>query len=656
MRLSTLLGGILPFASVCVVGSAHAQHGDAGPGTARPAAVADRSPGLTAADASAWLDGLVPHAMATAGIPGAVVVVVKDGEVLVQKGYGHADIEQDVPVDPATTLFRPGSVSKLFTWTAVMQLVEQGRLDLDADINTYLEFAVPAEGRPITMRQVMTHTTGLANASRDLIVTDPKLLGSSLGRTLAERLPPQVHPPGTSPAYSNYATALAGHIVERVSGQSFDDYMETHILGPLGMTRSTFRQPLPARLAPFMAQRYDPGARTAAPFELVPLAPAGALAATGPDLAKFAIAHLREGAYGNGRILRPDTVRQMHAPQAAAVPGIPAMTLGFFESRVGGRRVLGHTGGTAGFTSNLVLFVEDDAALIFSFNGARGHPGLTALFNGLTRGFALRYLAVDAPAIADAPDPEASTERVRRMRGTYASSFVFRGPWAANNFLGQTVVEQAPDGGLLVPSLTGLDGKPLRWTETAPFVWEADDGETRLAAVVEDGRVLRWTTSASALNTPVGAWSDRTVWVPAAKAAFVAIVATLALWPVVALVRRHHGRAVAIGRRDRIGYVATWAFGALALVVGLWWTKLVAKFADITQHVAANDSYLILFHGAAWCVVVGLVLSTGWNLAAAWGRGRSWRSRAWAIVLLVAALVLARVAWLAGALSFVLNY
>ena len=122
---------------------------------------------LNRADVEAWLDGFMPYALERGDIAGAVVVVVKDGQVLLQKGYGYADVAKRTPVDPETTLFRPGSVSKLFTWTAVMQLVEQGKLDLDADVNEYLDFEIPArDGKPVTLRQIMTHTAGLEETAR----------------------------------------------------------------------------------------------------------------------------------------------------------------------------------------------------------------------------------------------------------------------------------------------------------------------------------------------------------------------------------------------------------------------------------------------------------------------------------------------------------
>ena len=138
------------------------------------------------------------------------------------------------PVDPRGTLFRPGSVSKLFTWTAVMQLVEQGKLDLDKDVNTYIDFKIPAyDGKPVTLRNIMTHTTGMEEQIRWLIATDPKAV-APLDAALKHWVPERIFAPGGTPAYSNYATALAGYIVQRVSGEPFDAYIKRHIFDPLG--------------------------------------------------------------------------------------------------------------------------------------------------------------------------------------------------------------------------------------------------------------------------------------------------------------------------------------------------------------------------------------------------------------------------------------
>jgi CubicO group peptidase (beta-lactamase class C family) len=178
--------------------------------TAAATAPASAAPQLTSADVHAWLDGVMPLALSNADIVGAVVTITHNGQVVANRGYGYSDLAARTPVDPATTLFRPGSISKLFTWTAVMQQVEAGTIDLDADINTYIDYEIPAyDGQPITMRQIMTHTTGFEEVIRDLISSDPASGSMSLGDYLKNHIPARIYPPGTMPAYSNYATALA---------------------------------------------------------------------------------------------------------------------------------------------------------------------------------------------------------------------------------------------------------------------------------------------------------------------------------------------------------------------------------------------------------------------------------------------------------------
>ncbi len=144
---------------------------------------APTAPQLTREDLEAWLDGFIPYALGRGNIAGGIVVVVKDGQVLLQKGFGYADVEKKLPVDPEKTLFRPGSISKLFTWTAVMQLVERGKIDLDADINQYLDFKIPPgpDGEPITMRNLMTHTSGFEEQVKELISEDPARISDDRG-------------------------------------------------------------------------------------------------------------------------------------------------------------------------------------------------------------------------------------------------------------------------------------------------------------------------------------------------------------------------------------------------------------------------------------------------------------------------------------------
>jgi len=252
-------------------------------------------PALDGSDVEGWLDGAVPYGLHVSDIAGAVVVVVKDHEVLLEKGYGYADIAKHTPMDPMQTGIGVGSVSKLFTWTAVMQLVQAGKLDLDRNINDYLDFKIPdAFGKPVTMRNLMTHTAGFEEMMKTYITSGekPRDLGAYLRAVPA---PERIFPPGQIPAYSNYGATLAGYIVERLSGEPFPAYIEHHVLEPLAMDRSTFEHPLPPALAASLAKFYR---RASSPEPLPESAniqdpsddPAGSLVSTADDISHFMLA------------------------------------------------------------------------------------------------------------------------------------------------------------------------------------------------------------------------------------------------------------------------------------------------------------------------------------------------------------------------------
>ncbi|MBA2682520.1 MAG: serine hydrolase [Ktedonobacteraceae bacterium] len=194
-----------------------------------------------------FLDGVMSKQLADDHIPGATVSIVKDGHVLLDKGYGYADIQQGKKVQADSTLFRLGSVSKLFTWTAMMQLVEEGKVDLHTDVNTYLKtFHIPATyPQPITIENLLTHTAGFEDGTIGQLVPQASDL-EPLGMWLPRHIPARIFPPGVVTAYSDYGAALAGYIIEQVSGMPFDQYIEQHLFQPLEMHQSTFLQPLPA--------------------------------------------------------------------------------------------------------------------------------------------------------------------------------------------------------------------------------------------------------------------------------------------------------------------------------------------------------------------------------------------------------------------------
>lgn len=318
-----------------------------------------------------WMDGIMDSHLRDKHIVGATVSIIKDGKILLAKGYGFSDNKTQTPVSADSTLFRVGSISKMFTWISVMQLVAQGKLDLNADINTYLkDFQIPATyPQPITLTHLMTHTPGFEDRVVALFAKDSTRL-KPLGTLLADDLPERVRPPGTYASYSNHGTGMAGYIVEQVSGMGFNEYVEKNILQPLGMTRTTFRQPLPAGLTPMMSKgyRYSGGLYVEKPYEFVPLFPAGSVASSATDMVPFMRALLENG----GPILDSATMVLMKTPAHRHHPAVNPMRHGFIDMSRGGVEVIGHGGDTFWFHSMMALFPSQNAGLFISFNTDTG--------------------------------------------------------------------------------------------------------------------------------------------------------------------------------------------------------------------------------------------------------------------------------------------
>jgi CubicO group peptidase (beta-lactamase class C family) len=585
----------------------------------------------------------MPYAIARGDIPGAVVVVVKDGKVLAEKGYGYSDLKTKKPVDPATTLFRPGSVSKLFTWTAVMQLVEAKKIDLDADVNQYLDFKIPAHsGPPITMRNLMTHTPGFDEIIRSLIVTDPKDL-VTLEQALKYRVPERVTDAGSTPAYSNYGAGLAGYIVQRISGQSFDDYLETHIFQPLGMTHATFRQPLPAAMVPLMSQGYKPGSPDPQKFEMIALAPAGALSASGGDMGRFMIAHLQKGELEGKRILGEATAKEMHETPSRVFPALNGMALGFYQSDLNGHRVIAHAGDTEFFHSDLNLFIDDGVGVFVSFNSAGKEGTAQPLRVAVVTDFADRYFP-DRQAPAATLDAKTAKEHAALMAGRYVfsrrshTSFI-----AALNLVSQAKVIPNPDGTITIADLKGLNDQPKKWREVAPFVWQDVDGGERLAAQVDGGRVVRFGYGPYPfmLFEPVPWWASSAWLVPLLIVAVVALLLTVLAWPISALVRRHYKVAYALSGRDAIAHrrirIAALLVVLLMVAVG---TTLGLMFSDFKYLTTGVESWVAVLRFVSLVVFVLAAAVALWNASVVLRSQRGWPAKVWCVVLAVSCLTM----------------
>ncbi len=624
-------------------GPAFDQPAPLGPVAALPAVaqstVAAGSHELTQADANAWLDGFMPGLLARSDIAGAVVVIVKDGDVLTQRGFGYADIAARKPVDPAKTLFRVGSTSKLFTWTAVMQLVEQGKIDLDADVNRYLDFKIPPyQGKPITMRQIMTHTAGFEDAFRGGITYSGTV--DQLGDVVKRMLPARIYEPGTTPAYSNYATALAGYIVERVTGMPFDEYIERNIFQPLGMTHSTFRQPLPASLAPDMAKGYPKASVDPKPFELISVPPAGSLSMTGADAAKFMISQLNQGA----GLLKPSTAHLMQTPAYGSVPHLNRMALGFYEQRINGLEVIAHGGDLNFFHGYMWLFPQKNVGLLVELNSAGDDSAPDILRQMLFEGFSDRYFP---PADAKPPvELPTAREHARMLAGSYISS---RGAFTnfvdINNLLSQVRIGLDQEGRPLVPDL--FDRPPHEWIEVEPFLWQDPLGHARLGAVAENGRVVRWSVDEVSpfMVYDRAPWYRDAAWLLPSLIAALAMVLLAALaWPIGFFAQRYWRRRGALVthrqevlRSDRTFGIFAW----LVVVVSAGWALALVT---LVESMSTLEWPIWLLQVIGTLSYFGLAATAMWKLLGAWKVGRGFFAKAWGVLLVCAAAIILWVA------------
>ena len=596
---------------------------------------------LTATDVDAWLDGFLPYALATDDIAGAVVAVVKDGQILTERGYGFADVAKRTPVDPRLTLFRPGSVSKLFTWTAVMQLVQAGKIDLDANVNRYLDFKIPEPLGPITMRELMQHTAGFEEHAQGIISARNDL--PSFEELLKASIPQQVFPPGTTPAYSNYGASLAGYIVERVSHEPFDSHIERHIFEPLDMQHSTFRQPLPPSLAPLMSKGYSVASDPAQPFEFIGPVPAGALSAPAEDMAHFMIAQLQDGEYHGNRILDAATAEKMHDSPLTLLPPLNRMELGFFETNINGREVIAHLGDTDWFHTALHLFLKENVGLYFSVNSMGKNGAAEGLRTAVFQDFADRYFPAPVPAPVTAQvDRRTATKDAALMSGYWINSRGSHSNFlAVLNLIGETKVGVGAKGDLLLP-FPGLNGKPQHWVEVAPFVWQVAGGHLRAAAKVVDGTPVRFSFDELSpfmvfYRAP---WYANDAWLlPLTVASFAALLLTVVAWPVTAMVRRSYLAPLRLDPRSMRAYRLS-KLAAVVIVAGLaLWAILLMRILNDTSALAGGLDSLLdfteLFSIVAFFGGLALVV---WNLLVVWGSARRWPARLWSIVLTVAAL------------------
>jgi len=526
-------------------------------------------PALTAqteADLIAFLEGAVPKQLNREKIAGAVMTVVKDGHVLVSRGYGFADIEKKIPMT-GEVLVRPASISKLFTAIAALQLVRQGKLDLDRDVNDYLDFhiPIPADAAPITLRLLLTHRAGFEDHLKGFIKAgEPQ---EPLGAWLRENLPRRLYPYGDVPAYSNYGYALAGYLVQRASGQRFEDYAAVHILNPLGMERSTFEQPPPTPLLPFVALGYPVATAPPLPyFELLP-APAGGMSTTADDQSRF----LRALLSGDVR-LEPELMSK----------------LAFEKDYAAGNRFVGKHGLTTAVVSELALLPEEHFGLFVSYNSGSAGNAPTELLDQLAERYfkkPMNSLQPMASAVADAQAVAGTYQRSQRSDSSFLRLH------ALNSEL---TVEALPDGRIR------FAGRSPMMVETAPMVFEAA-GDLRVAfrKTSDGGMALSYNAMPLAMEWErVPLYLDKRWVMPVVEGSMAVMILTLVAWPILT------GRFVM-----RVALVLQ-----LAAIAGI----AVFTSLDLTRWNASLDPLLTAIYACAWLGVLGA-------LRAAWMAWQYWR-------------------------------
>jgi CubicO group peptidase (beta-lactamase class C family) len=612
-----ILSGLC-FCLICLALPAQAQEQTAGPDQVQtPAAgqVQTTSVVFEAGQAGVFLDGLFAAELKSRHIPGACLAVVKDGKVVLLKGYGQADLDKSLPVDPEKTLFRVGSVSKLFVWTAIVQLVEQGKIDLKADVNTYLTEPriPPAFGAPVTVADLLTHTPGFEESDSGVFVSKAQDL-VPLAQALRSHIPARVFPPDRIIAYSNFGAALAGLIVQNVSGQPYEEYIAQHIFKPLGMNSSTFLQPLPEGLAPDMAKGYvfKHGSQQAKDFEFVQFSPAGSMSAPASDMAAFLIAQLQDGRFGQEQILSQATAQDMHARHFAMDPRLSGMGWGFYDWTTKGRRLVLHEGDTELFHTLFAMYPQEGLGVYMSFNGTGGGEARREILLALLD----RYFPGQE---TQRPTTPATTGELTGLAGWYEPTRAVRTGYSAiTTLLNQLQVSQGPEGLRLCSLSAHIPADIFR--HVGPNLYRDKSGEKELAFVQPDQEPFCfYLAKAPAGFMKVADWRDgQPFQIGLFLACFLVLITGYVAWPIVFLARRGESPV-----RPHVPARAGW----LALATGAVLAFFCAAFAqalatsplglELTWRLKA---LLVLPYlaGLMGLAMLGLLL---WSLAGLFGQG-----------------------------------
>ncbi|AGB39055.1 serine hydrolase domain-containing protein [Natronococcus occultus] len=512
------------------------------------------------------LDRLLEDAMDDHDVAGASVAVVEEDELVHVEGYGEADAAAGTAVEPNETSFMVGSVAKLTVWTAVMQGVEDGALELDEPIGTYLEnYSVEGEDE-ITLEQLGTHTPGYEDRLQGLFVDDPAE-ADDWEPKLERELPAQVRPPGETVAYSNHGTGLAALVVQEAVGEPFEAYVEREVFEPLAMDEATFEQPVPDELAPVSQGHVptDDGFETDDPT-ILGVPPAGSMSATATDMGNFAAAVLGDGAFEDDRVLEAESVEAMLDQRATNHPAVDGVGYGYMLGERGGERLAWHTGGTEYFYTLFALFPDRDVALYVSFNTAGSGAALADVLDE----FIDQRFGGEESTLE--PDP-ATADRADAYEGEYRTTAFQTTPEKLVG-LGESMSVSVTDEGYLELG-SPLGGDATRWVEVEPGVFEpAPDEDAGLISTVAIEDDTLYVDAPTPPYERVSWYETAAVQIGVAVLALAAVLSTLVVWPISAYRSRGWGRMRAHLTRPRLAVVGG-AAAVLAAVLGLFANVLV---------------------------------------------------------------------------------
>ncbi len=540
---------------------------------------------LNPAELQAFVDGVVTEAMAGQKIAGVGVSIVQNGQVILKKGYGYDRLSPARRVDPDRTLFRLASISKTFTWISVMRQVEAGRIRLDAPINLFLPEAVrvPDQGmdRQVRVIDLMNHRTGFEDrALGQLFEKDADRVRPLLTYLRQER-PRREWEPGTVPAYSNYGVALAGEAVAWQAQKPFEEVIEQEITRPLGMWRTTFRDPYPARgglpapmpkaLAADLSEGYFwTGASYAKrPYEFTSqVAPAGGASSTPADMARYMTMLLNGGTLDGATIFNPQTAAGFRQVNQRPLPGVAGFAHGFMTySLPGGRTGYGHDGDTLTFHSRMVVVPQLGLGVFVVVNTDNGDALRAGLASRIVQQF---YVGGDG-----ARAPVASQwlkDNANAFEGEYLSSRrAFHGMEKfIGLFNGRTTAVVDRDGQLVLKSF----GAETAWTPTSTDGRFASTRDSRaIAFEMKDGRAVGFYNAAgSAFSHRVGLFGGQ-AWL--GWLALLTIIAAIATLIGSTLRLRLNLRQTTIQARASLIQTIQGVLWVIAFVsVGLWSTRI----------------------------------------------------------------------------------